>query len=145
MSNLRKFVCWARSIWFRQESMTENTGAGRECRIFGGTRFFGSNDPPEGDVMFARCIVTTFGMLALAMSMHAQDLVRVSVPFDFTVGGQSLPHSTYEISRVETTSLEMLSVRNLDNQSQTELVLAKTNETLGEPKLLFDRYGGKYF
>jgi hypothetical protein len=95
--------------------------------------------------MFARCIVTTLGMLALAMSMHAQDLVRVSVPFDFTVGGQSLPHSTYEISRVETTNLEMLSVRNLDNQSQTELVLAKTNETLGEPKLLFDRYGGKYF
>jgi hypothetical protein len=95
--------------------------------------------------MFARCIVTTLGMLALAMSMHAQDLVRVSVPFDFTVGGQNLPHSTYEISRVETTNMEMLSVRNLEDQSETELVLAKTNETVGEPKLLFDRYGGKYF
>ena len=95
--------------------------------------------------MFARCIVTMFGMLALAMSMHAQDLIRVSVPFDFTVGGQNLPHSTYEISRVETTNLEMLSVRNLDDQSQTELVLAKTNQNLGDPKLLFDRYGGKYF
>jgi hypothetical protein len=84
-------------------------------------------------------------MLALATTMHAQELVRVSVPFDFTVGGQNLPHSTYEISRVETTTLETLSVRNLDDQSQTELVLAKTNETVGEPKLLFDRYGGKYF
>ncbi len=95
--------------------------------------------------MFARCIVTTLGMLALALSMHAQDLVRVSVPFDFTVSGQNLPHSTYEISRVETTNMEMLSVRNLDDQSKTELVLAKTNETVGEPKLVFDRYGGTYF
>ena len=42
--------------------------------------------------------------------MHAQDLVRVSVPFDFTVSGQNLPHSTYEIPRVETTNMEMLSV-----------------------------------
>ena len=95
--------------------------------------------------MFARCIVTTVGMLALATSMHAQELVRVSVPFDFTVGGQNLPTSIYEISRIETTTPEMLSVRNLDDQSQTELVLSKTNATVGEPKLLFDGYGGKYF
>jgi hypothetical protein len=95
--------------------------------------------------MSAKSIVTTVGLLALAMTVNAQELVRVSVPFNFSVGGQNLPTSTYEISRVETTTPEMLSVRNLDDQSQTELVLAKTNVTVGEPKLLFDRYGGKYF
>jgi hypothetical protein len=95
--------------------------------------------------MSTRSIVTTVGLLTLAMTMHAQELERVSVPFDFSVGGQNLPASAYEISRVETMTPEMLSVRNLDDQSQTELVLAKTNATVGEPKLLFDRYGGKYF
>lgn len=95
--------------------------------------------------MSTRSIVTLAGLLALAMTMHAQELVRVSVPFNFTVGGQNLPTSTYEISRVETMTPEMLSVRNLDDKSQTELVVAKTNATVGEPKLLFDRYGGKYF
>jgi len=89
--------------------------------------------------------IATIGLLALVTSMYAEDIVRVSVPFDFTVGGQQLPTSDYQISRVETTTPEMLSIRNLDNQKQTELVVAKTNATSGEPKLIFDRYGQKYF
>jgi len=95
--------------------------------------------------MFTRCIVTSIGLLALATSLCAQDHVRASVPFDFTVAGQTLPTSTYEISRVETTTPEMLSVRNLDDESQAELIVAKTNETEGNAKLIFDRYGEKYF
>jgi hypothetical protein len=95
--------------------------------------------------MSTKSIVMTIGLLALAMTVHAQELVRVSVPFDFSVGGQNLPTSTYEISRIETMTPEMLSVRNLDDRSQSELVVARTNATVGEPKLLFDNYGGKYF
>jgi hypothetical protein len=95
--------------------------------------------------MFTRRIVTVLGLLALATSMHAQDFVRVSVPFDFSVGGQSLPTSTYEISRVYTLNPEILLVRNLNDQSQAKLVVAKTDEIAGQPKLVFHRYGEKYF
>jgi hypothetical protein len=95
--------------------------------------------------MFTRRIVTMLGLLALATSMHAQDIVRANVPFDFSVGGQSLPTSKYEISRIEDQTEETLAIRNLNDQSECKLVLARTNEATGQPKLVFDRYGGKYF
>lgn len=95
--------------------------------------------------MFTKSIVTMLGLLALATSMHAQDLVRVSVPFDFSVGGQALPTSTYEISRVSSLNPQTLLFRNLNDQSQAILIKAKTGESAGQPKLMFDHYGEEYF
>jgi hypothetical protein len=100
---------------------------------------------PEGDVMFTKPMITLLGLLALAIGMHAQDTVRANIPFDFSVGGQSLPTSNYEISRIEDQTEETLAVRNLNDQSESKLVLARTNDATGRPKLVFDRYGGKYF
>jgi hypothetical protein len=95
--------------------------------------------------MFTRRILTALGLLALATSMHAQDIVRVSVPFDFSVGDQTLPTSTYEISRVSSLNPETLVVRNLNDQSQAMLVHVKTDEIAGQPRLVFDHYGENYF
>ena len=95
--------------------------------------------------MFTRRIVTLLGLLALATGLHAQDNVRVNVPFDFSADGQNLPTSRYEISRIEDQTEEILAIRNLNDQSESKLVLATTNDTTGQPKLVFDRYGGQYF
>jgi hypothetical protein len=94
--------------------------------------------------MFTKRIFTMLGLLALATSMHAQDIVRVSVPFNFSVAGQALPTSRYEISRVSSLNPQLLLVRNLDDQSQAMLIQAKTDETAGQPKLVFDHYGEQY-
>jgi len=95
--------------------------------------------------MFTKRMITLLGLLALAIGLHAQDSVRANVPFDFSVGGQNLPTSNYEISRIEDQTEETLAIRNLNNQSESKLVLARTNDATGQPKLVFDRYGGKYF
>ena len=95
--------------------------------------------------MFTKRMITLLGLLALATGMHAQDNVRANVPFDFSVGGQNLPTSNYEMSRIEDQTQETLAIRNLNDQSENKLVLARTNDTTGQPKLVFDRSGGKYF
>jgi hypothetical protein len=95
--------------------------------------------------MFTKRIVTLLGLLALATGLHAQDIVRAHVPFDFSVAGQSLPTSNYEISRIEDQTEETLAIRNLNDRSECKLVLARTSADAGQPKLVFDRYGGKYF
>ncbi len=95
--------------------------------------------------MFTKPILTMLGLLALATSMHAQDIVRVSVPFDFSVGSQTLPNSRYAISQVSSLNAQILLVRNLDDESQAIFIQANAGDSTGQPKLVFDRYGEKYF
>lgn len=95
--------------------------------------------------MFTRGIVLMLGLLVPAVSLYAQDAVRVNVPFAFSVDGRKLPPSRYEISPVSSQNREVLLVRNLNDQSRTMLVRANTDETVGSPRLVFDRYSKNYF
>jgi hypothetical protein len=95
--------------------------------------------------MFTRGIVMVLGLLAPAVSLYAQDAVRVKVPFAFSVDGRKLPPSTYEISPVSSQNREVLLIRNLNDPSRTMLVHTNTDETMGSPRLVFDRYSENYF
>lgn len=81
---------------------------------------------------------------ALAGTSFAQsDGVRATVPFNFTVGGASLPAGTYTISR---NSPSIIVIRSHDKPIATMSLVTQTDhKAQGGGKLVFHRYGGQYF
>ena len=88
-------------------------------------------------------IFVGFGLLVLAVSLQAQQ-VRVSIPFNFTVGNQNMPGSNYQILRISDND-ELFALRNLNDTSQAILFHARPDELDGQAKLVFDHYGSDYF
>jgi len=95
-----------------------------------------------------RGIISLSVVLAALMTVKGQsDLgVRVSVPFDFTVGDQRLPAGEYTL-RPYTTGLGVLRISNW--QARRSLIFsANVDEHLvsqGDARLIFDRYEDQYF
>lgn len=88
-------------------------------------------------------VVATF---IAAGPAHAQDhSVKATVPFNFTVGDQTLPSGTYTIGS-RTTSPDVLAMRNWDKKVNI-LSMGQTNQ--GNPghdnTLVFHKYGNQYF
>jgi hypothetical protein len=89
--------------------------------------------------------ISLFAVLA-GPSVYAQSsiAVKTDVPFEFRVGGQSLPAGEYT---VVTKSPTMVVIRSKDGQrsavSMTNVVQA--NQISVDGKLVFNRYGEFYF
>jgi hypothetical protein len=89
-------------------------------------------------------ILTTLTLaLLISVPLSAQTIARATVPFDFTVGQTRMPAGTYEISplshailiRDSKTAKSILSLFNSEEPSRGD----------STPKLVFHRYGDKYF
>jgi hypothetical protein len=82
--------------------------------------------------------------LLLAASANAQTMLKVTVPFEFIVDGQTLPAGDYTIGGVSAPTLAIQSAdRNVNVMS-----LPHACESLNIPetsKLVFHQYGGQYF
>jgi len=86
--------------------------------------------------------------ISLAMgvaSVGAQSRIGVDIPFDFMVAGSLLPAGTYEVRPVLQSS-EAILIRSENGKSSVMFltigVYAKREET---PKLVFHKYGSRYF
>jgi hypothetical protein len=98
--------------------------------------------------MFRKVALTFAAALALtpavpAAAQQSVDLVA-RVPFEFTVGGTSLPRDTYQLSRLNGHA-EMLLVR-----SERKGVFVRTGQVrlprrAAAASLVFHRYGDQYF
>jgi len=89
-------------------------------------------------------ILTTLTLaLLISVPLSAQTIAKATVPFDFTVGQTRMPAGTYEISplshaiyiRDSKTAKGVLSLFNSEEPSRGD----------STPKLVFHRYGDKYF
>jgi hypothetical protein len=85
--------------------------------------------------------------VVLAPPVSAQILtLKASVPFDFVVGGHTLPAGDYVVSNV--TESGVLEVRNVSNGATPIVITSSVPGRLavpGEASLTFHRYGGDYF
>ena len=74
---------------------------------------------------------------------YAQKAITATVPFAYTVGGTDLPAGTYSISAVSDTVIA------ISDRSTGRSVMSLTRHEWagrdGTPKLLFHKYGNKYF
>jgi hypothetical protein len=95
---------------------------------------------------YLTAVLTLTCLLGVGVSAHAQDTegVRVKVPFEFVAGGATLPAGTYTVGRL---SLDAFSGIAIGSYGHGVLVLpiAVDGTPAGQPKLGFERVGGKYF
>ena len=98
-----------------------------------------------------RQLLTVLATLSLLITLAAapvraqSDLrLRVSIPFEFTVGDKTLPAGEYVVKYVFNNSLMIQSA----DGSQCQAFLAnatRANKAPSESSLVFNRYGDQYF
>jgi len=82
---------------------------------------------------------------ALQGQMPPRSLLRVEVPFEFVAGGVNLPAGEYDVLHIMNPNTILL--RNRNGQGQAVVRVLVSPIALGESssKLIFNRYGEKYF
>jgi len=97
-----------------------------------------------------RTALRAFALLGISLavgvaSLGAQGRMRVDIPFDFTVAKSVLPAGTYEV-RPALQGGDAILIRSENGKSGvmflTTGVYAEREET---PKLVFHKYGSRYF
>jgi len=89
--------------------------------------------------------VSLFAVLA-GPGVYAQSsiVVKMDVPFEFRVGGQSLPSGAYTISALNPNLVVIRS--KAGHQSAVSITNAvQVNQSSADGKLVFNRYGAFYF
>jgi hypothetical protein len=93
------------------------------------------------------CLSMAALAVVLAAPVSAQILtLNVSVPFDFVVGGHTLPAGDYVVGKVG--DLGYLSLRNVSIDGTATVISSNPAggpAVPGEASLTFHRYGGDYF
>ena len=86
-------------------------------------------------------------VLGVGVSARAldTDAVVVSVPFEFVVGGATLPAGDYKVSRVNPGANRELAISGYEKGNAFVLPVAFDDGPTNQPTLSFERVGGKYF
>ena len=95
-------------------------------------------------------LTAVFGMATVAMGAKAQggsgDQLVVKVPYEFVVGGKTLPAGTYRVSRISFQNVGELALTNLDNNAGVLLRAGEWEDArTSAPELKFEQIDGKYF
>jgi len=85
-----------------------------------------------------------FILLAVGMA-QAQSTVRVTVPFNFTVGRQNLSAGEYTFSQDRLSRAMVLRNQQGEVLSHVLIYSVETSEASNSGKLVFHRYGGHFF
>jgi hypothetical protein len=104
--------------------------------------------------MMTKKLYSTFAMMGLflmlafvSVSAQSRGKIEINVPFDFSLGNQTLPAGAYSVKQLSQNSML---VESADGQTR---VLAQTpgriqidaNEKAPQEKLVFHQYGKQYF
>lgn len=90
-------------------------------------------------------LIASLVVLAAASPASAQDHnLRARVPFEFMVGKTTLPRDTYQLSRANGHT-DVLMLRSLRRGLFIVGQRGESNDRSETPKLVFHRYGEKYF
>ena len=95
-------------------------------------------------------------LLAIALSLpllfsavvHAQTTqLKMTVPFDFIAGDAALPAGDYDVHSIDARGGNALSIHNVTSKAGTLFLsnLCQSAKTSDSNKLVFYRYGQKYF
>lgn len=95
----------------------------------------------------ASVVVLSMAVAAVSARAQASFPLEANIPFDFVVGKQTLPAGEYRIERVSSNRLEPLMIRSTDGHASTIVLTMAVlaNDWQSESKLVFNRYGDKYF
>jgi hypothetical protein len=73
--------------------------------------------------------------------------IRFHIPFDFVIAGKTLPAGDYVVERSTLSSAAGLSVKGVDKNAGVYVLTAdvESGERASASKLVFNRYGDRYF
>ena len=92
---------------------------------------------------YARLSVLALLIAGVGVSVHAQpDETIARVPFAFTVGSTSMPRDTYRVTKMPGHSAIMI---QSDRHAAVRLATPEGRENDETPRLVFHRYGDRYF
>jgi hypothetical protein len=93
-----------------------------------------------------RSLVVTAGLGAAfgPVALMAQSEIRITIPFDFTIGAKSLAAGEYSVQAVRN---NLFLIRNLHDRTGSLTLTMPGDEPKrgGFPVLTFNRYGDSYF
>jgi hypothetical protein len=89
----------------------------------------------------AIALLTIASCVTASRALASDFAVQANVPFDFIVGGKVLPAGTYKITEP---SAGIIELQNRDKHIAV-LSLAEGRDATKGNKLVFDRYGDRYF
>jgi hypothetical protein len=93
--------------------------------------------------LFAVAALLTLANIATAArALSSNDAVLAKVPFNFTVGHDQLPSGTYTISR---DPWGMVTMKSVDRRFAVSVTTTFEPEAPKGDKLVFRRYGDRYF
>jgi len=94
-------------------------------------------------------ILVMLAAFATNSSAHARatSTVVFNVPFNFVVGGKTLPAGEYIVVRSTLNSNDILSLHRLDNNEGVYVLTStiRSNQIQDDAKLVFNRYQDQYF
>lgn len=85
-------------------------------------------------------------LFGVGISARAQDTegVRVSIPFEFVVGGTTLPAGTYTVGRLSVEAFSSIAILG-SGHGAFALPIAVDGAPVKQSKLSFEHVGDKYF
>lgn len=89
----------------------------------------------------------SLGLLLVTALAYAETVnMKVNIPFNFVVGGATLPGGEYRVEGLGGAG-NAISIRKLDQtaKSLTQAVRCESSKTQEKSKLVFHRYGDRYF
>jgi hypothetical protein len=90
--------------------------------------------------------VLVLSSMAATQVARAQEAMVVDIPFAFTAGNATLPAGEYRVQKLDRNSAVLL-VHCWDAKASALMITnaAQAKETQTESKLVFNRYGNRYF
>jgi hypothetical protein len=90
--------------------------------------------------------VLALALLAVPQIMRAQEPMLVNIPFEFTAGQMTLPAGEYRVQKaVDGSSVLLIQRTDRSAQALAPSFAAEANEKQAKSKLVFHRYGDRYF
>ena len=98
-------------------------------------------------------VLTTIAAIALFMTLavgttYAQsDVIKVNIPFDFTISGKTLPAGEYAVRRSLEGPIIVLTIQSMNNNWGVYLLThpVRARDFQQESKLVFNHYDDRYF
>lgn len=95
-----------------------------------------------------RILIAVFSFAGLGMAARAQarDQLAVTIPFEFVVGGKTLPAGTYNVNRLTDSNPRPLILHSFENHTSVLIVPSQVeNGSTDKVHVSFERVGGQYF
>lgn len=97
---------------------------------------------------FLRMMVPLFAFTALALTAKAQesDQLEVNVPYQFVVGGKTMPAGMYRVNHVTTSTENELVLSSFANRAGVIVISSVWEDARADkPSLTFEQINGQHF